>query len=54
MPHFPMGTPPWPRHVSTDWHAPDMDVVMGVGEPGISEVTVQVGPDGALTANCGN
>ena len=52
-PHFPMGTPPTPRHPITVWHVPSIAVVVGFGVPGMSDVTMHGGPDGAVFGNPG-
>ena len=42
-PHLPIGTPPTPRQARMDWQVPSMALVT-LEDPGIMEVTVQVGP----------
>lgn len=41
-PHFPIGTPPIPRHVKMEAQLPCMEVVCG--DPGIIDVTTHDGP----------
>lgn len=50
-PHFPMGTPPIPLQLMIDVHEPSIVDVVGWGDPGISDVTIHVGPEGAKLAS---
>jgi hypothetical protein len=49
-----MGTPPMPRHCRIDWQDPSIEVVVGVGDPGIIVVTLHAGPfmNALMTGAC--